>query len=96
MIKPYKFKLNIEPYDYQTEVLNNLERFKRIKKGKLIWSCGMGKTYMSLFICHKLKAKEDINLCSINLSLNQFKLSVKKVFNYNPLCVYTNGMKKKK
>lgn len=96
MVKPYKFKLHVEPFDYQREVLNNLERFKRIKKGKLIWSCGMGKTYMSLFICHELKARK-ILICvpSIYL-LNQFKLSVKKVFNYNPFCVYSNGIKKKK
>ena len=96
MVKPYKFKLHIEPYDYQRVVLNNLERFKRIKKGKLIWSCGMGKTYMSLFICHELNARK-ILICvpSIYL-LNQFRLSVKKVFNYNPFCVYSCGIKKKK
>ncbi|ADO67560.1 putative superfamily II helicase/restriction enzyme [Cafeteria roenbergensis virus] len=82
------FQLYLKPYDYQQIVLNNLDNFKKTKRGKLLWACGLGKTYMSLFICHKLKFK-NILICVPSLYLlKQFYDSVKKIFNFNPLCLY--------
>ena len=85
------FKLLLEPYDYQKKVLENLDNFRKTKKGKLLWACGLGKTYMSLFICHKLKMKK-ILICVPSLYLiEQFYNSIKKIFNYDALCLHLNG-----
>lgn len=87
----YNFELKFKPFEYQKEVLDNLEEFKKIKIGKLLWACGLGKSYMSLFISHNIGAK-NILICvpSKNL-LDQFYQSVKNLFGINPLTNYSDG-----
>jgi superfamily II DNA or RNA helicase len=81
----------MKPFNYQQNVLDNLTEFKKIKKGKLLWACGLGKTYMSLFICSKLNVK-NILICVPSLYLlNQYKESIKNMFKYEPLTLHCNG-----
>lgn len=84
-------ELKFKPYHYQNEVLNNLKEFMEIKTGKLLWACGLGKTYMSLFICHHINSK-NILICvpSKNL-LDQFNQSVKNLFGIIPFKNYSEG-----
>lgn len=85
------FELLLEPFNYQQKVLDNLQEFTRTKKGKILWACGLGKTYMSLFICHKLKMNK-ILICVPTLYLvEQFYNSVKNMFGYEGLCLHQNG-----
>ncbi len=50
---------NITPYPYQKEIINNsLEYFKENDKGYLVLSCGVGKTYTSLWITKELMSKK--------------------------------------
>ena len=73
---------------------NNLDRFKKEKKGQLIWCCGLGKTYMSLFICYKLKFKKILICVPSIYILLQFEESIKKAFGINPICVYVDSKNK--
>lgn len=86
------FKCLLEPYDYQKEVLDKkLINLRKDKMGKLLWSCGLGKTYMSLFISHKIGVK-NILICVPNLYLlKQFRKAVKEIFNFSSLLLYGNG-----
>ena len=48
----------IEPKTYQQEVLDTIDEFyKNNNIGKIIWSCGLGKTLLSIFIVKKLNCK---------------------------------------
>lgn len=85
------FKLHMKPYNYQLDVLNRLDNFKKIKKGKLLWACGLGKSFMSLFIVNKLGMKK-VLICVPTLYLvEQFKESILKIFNYQALTLHQNG-----
>lgn len=85
---------NIIPFDYQQEILNNINSFYNIhSKGKLIWSCGLGKTIMAIFIIQKLFQINNnklilIGVPSINL-LNQFNQSL--LLFYKKENIYING-----
>jgi superfamily II DNA or RNA helicase len=90
------FITHIKPFDYQTYLLNKIDIFKKNKINTLLWSCGLGKTFMSLFISQKINAR-NILICvpSIYL-LNQFKQSIKNVFNFhNILYLYGDSENKK-
>lgn len=46
------------PYDYQNSVLDIIEDFYNYNDmGKLLWSCGLGKGLMSMFIIEKMQYK---------------------------------------
>ena len=46
----------IEPKEYQIEVINKIASFYESHNiGKIIWSCGLGKTLMALFIIRYMK-----------------------------------------
>ena len=47
-----------KPYDYQNSVSDIIEDFYKYNdEGKIIWSCGLGKGLMSMFITEKIKFK---------------------------------------
>ena len=72
---------NIIPHKIQNNVLEKCESlFEQYKKLKLIWSCGLGKTLMSLFIIQKMKFKTIlIGVPSLNLA-DQFSDSIISYF----------------
>lgn len=87
--KNQKLIRNINPYNYQDEDLKKaLLYFKDKDVGNLLWSCGLGKTYMSLFIWHGLDFK-NLLICvpSIYLKL-QFIEAIKKLF--SKIDIHTN------
>jgi len=85
------FKLQIQPYLYQQEVLNNLDEFKKYKKGKLLWACGLGKTYMSLFICHQLNVNNILICVPTKYLIEQFYNAIKNMFNYTAFRLCDDG-----
>jgi predicted helicase len=87
--KPNILKLYIKPYItpkiYQAEILENTIDlyYTNNNIGKLLWSCGLGKTFMSLFISYRLKAKKIlIGVPSIYLQ-EQFINCINTFYNYN-------------
>lgn len=83
-------KTNIMPNNQQIMVLNKINDFYKINtKGKLIWSCGLGKTLLSILISKKLNCKNVlIGVPSIYLQ-KQFITEIIKIFpnKKNLLCV---------
>ena len=46
------------PYNYQQEVLDKIEDFYNDNnKGRILWSCGLGKAILSILIVQKLNCK---------------------------------------
>jgi len=88
----------IKPYEYQQICINKfIDKIKNNNILKLIWSCGLGKTLQSLFICDKMKYK---NICigvpSINL-MEQFKNEILLIFkNVDILFIGGNDLNKTK
>jgi superfamily II DNA or RNA helicase len=80
----------IQPLDYQIEVLKNLEQiYKKQDKFKLIWSCGLGKSLLSIFITKFFQYKKIvIGVPSIYLQ-KQFLNEILRVFpnEHNVLCI---------
>jgi predicted helicase len=59
--KYIKFKSIINPKIHQYQILNIIDDFYRINNiGNLIWTCGIGKSLMSIFITKKLNFKKII------------------------------------
>ena len=59
--KYIEYKSIINPKIHQIEILNIIEEFYRINNiGNLIWTCGLGKSLMSIFITQKLNFKKII------------------------------------
>lgn len=73
--------MTIQPNLHQSEVLANVvEFYSTADKGRLIWSCGLGKALMSLFIVATLQYnKICIGVPSVFLSY-QFEHEIYKVF----------------
>ena len=91
------FNLYIKPKGlHQIELLQKLDQFKKDKIGQLIWSCGLGKTFASLFIAHKLNRKKILICVPSIYILLQFKKSVETAFNIKPICLYSKSSNKKK
>ena len=58
------------PYDYQNSVLDNIEDFYNYDDiGKLLWSCGLGKGLMSMFIIEKMQY-------ALELQIKRFKMEL--------------------
>tara|TARA_Y100000780_G_scaffold35756_1_gene28877 strand:- start:26899 stop:29268 length:2370 start_codon:yes stop_codon:yes gene_type:complete len=82
----------IKPFDYQQYILDNkLHNFIIDKKGLLLWTCGLGKSYMSLFIAKKINAQTILICVPTKYLANQFANSVKNVYNINPIIKYSEG-----
>lgn len=49
------------PHNYQIDIIDKIILFfKNNDIGKILWSCGLGKTLLSIFICKKMNIK---NIC---------------------------------
>lgn len=85
-------EIKYKPNDIQQEILFKIEKFY-IKNniGKLIWTCGLGKTLMSLFIAKQLKFKKIlIGVPSCNLLIQWFKYLNYFYIKENILCISSN------
>jgi superfamily II DNA or RNA helicase len=61
------------------------------KKRLLFWTCGLGKSYMSLFIAKKINASSILICVPTKYLANQFVKSVKNIFDINPIVKYSDG-----
>lgn len=89
--KKYKQKKH-RPNQYQQEILNLIENFYlNNDQGKLIWTCGLGKTLLSIFINKKLGFKSVIiGIPSKNLQ-NNFKNEILKIFPNKKNILFVGG-----
>jgi superfamily II DNA or RNA helicase len=81
----------IKPFDYQEQILMNINNFY-IKNniGKIIHSCGLGKTITAIFIIKKLGFRLNlIGVPSIQLK-EQFGEEIKKIID-NSIIIYVNN-----
>lgn len=81
----YETKNNlINPNEHQKNVLDNIKEFYSNNSiGKIIWSCGLGKTLLAIFIIKILNFKSIvIGVPSINLQ-KQMKNEIVKIFPNN-------------
>ena len=89
-------KNNVIPKDHQINVLNTIDNFYNTNDiGKLLWSCGLGKTLLSLLIVKKLNYRKIlIGVPSIFLQ-KQFINEILKIFpnNDNILCIGGDTLK---
>lgn len=67
--------------DQQMDVLDRIvEFFSKNDIGKIIWSCGLGKTFLSILIVQRLKFKKILfGVPSVNLQ-NQVKEEILKIY----------------
>lgn len=84
------------PNQHQQEILNLIENFYlNNDKGKLIWTCGLGKTLLSIFINKKLGFKSVIiGIPNKNLQ-NNFKDDILKIFPNKKNILFVGGDKNK-
>ena len=83
---------NIKPYKEQINVLNNINKFyKNNKIGKILWSCGLGKTLLSIFICKKLNVKKIIIGVPTIYLQNQFYSEILKIFPNDENIIFIGG-----
>jgi len=80
--------LIIKPKDYQQEVLNKIDDYyNHNDNGKIIWSCGIGKTIMSILIIKQLNFRKIIiGVPSCYLQL-QFIEEIRKIYNERPILI---------
>lgn len=71
----------VKPKPHQQEILTFIRDFySKNRIGKIIWSCGLGKTLMSLFICMEMNYKSIvIGVPNINLQ-HQIKYEILRLF----------------
>lgn len=71
----------IHPLEYQNEaIIKAIKYYKTNTIGKILWACGLGKTYLSLFIWYNLKYKNLLICVSSIYLLGQFKDSIIEIF----------------
>jgi predicted helicase len=95
--EPFIFQKQIEnniikPHDYQLEILDKIKDFyENNDVGKIIHSCGLGKTLLGLFIVQKLRCKiVIIGVPSIYLQ-RQMKNEIMRIFNNHKNILYVGG-----
>lgn len=91
--KKYYLMLSKQPYEYQKNI--NLEDFKINKKGKILWACGTGKTFTSLYISYLLNLKNILIGVPSNYLLNQFKNVVRDIFKIDSLSLNDKNFERK-
>ena len=76
----------IKPKDYQQEVLNKItDYYKNNNIGKIIWSCGIGKSIMSILIVKHLNFKKIIiGVPSCYLQI-QFAEEIRRIYDEIPI-----------
>ena len=83
-------KQEIKPHEHQSNIINIIYDFYDSNNiGKLLWSCGLGKTLLSIFIVQKLKFKKIIIGVPSKYLQKQFITEILKIY-YNKdniLCV---------
>lgn len=87
-----KIKENIKkinPLPHQQYVLNKIEQSFHLNSiGKIIWACGMGKTYMMLYIIQRMKYKFILIGVPSTYLQKQLKENISEIFrNYTILYV---------
>jgi superfamily II DNA or RNA helicase len=84
IIENYKIKKiinSIKPKTHQIEILKIIKDFYALNNiGKLIWSCGLGKALMSIFIAKYLNYKTVLFGVPSNNLQNQIKNEIHKVY----------------
>lgn len=87
-----KSKITLKPYIEQYVILNMIEEFYKLNDiGKIIWSCGMGKALLSLFIVQKMGFKHVvIGVPSVYLQ-KQFRHEISKLYPYQDNVMYIGG-----
>jgi len=74
--------LIIKPKDYQEEVLNKIDKYYNDNnEGKLIWSCGIGKSIMSILIVKELNFKKIIIGVPSCYLQQQYAEEIRKIYN---------------
>jgi len=83
----------IKPYNYQLDVLNNIDNFYiNNDKGKLLYACGLGKTILSILIVKQLNIYNKILIGVSSCYLqNQFAEEIKRVYNNNCIIILFDG-----
>ena len=86
-------KKEIIPFDYQEQILMNIEKFyNKNNIGKLIHSCGLGKTITAIFIIKKLGFKLNlIGVPSIQLK-QQFGKEIEKIIDKSIVIYLDNNV----
>ena len=79
---------NINKYEHQIELENNLDILFSAYIATLIWCCGMGKTIMSLIIGEKLGINSMLICVPSIYILTQFRDTIKKFTDIDPICYY--------
>jgi superfamily II DNA or RNA helicase len=82
----------IIPLSHQQEVLDIIEDFyKNNDIGRVIWSCGLGKSLLSIFIIKKFKFK--INLIGVprTFLLSQFQDDILLIFPNRENILFVGG-----
>jgi predicted helicase len=78
----------IKPKDYQQEVLNKItDYYYKNNIGKLIWSCGIGKSIMSILIVKHLNFNKIIIGVSSCYLQQQFEEEIRRIYNKIPILI---------
>jgi predicted helicase len=79
---------NINPKEFQIEIIKNVcDYLDKNEKGVVILPCGAGKTFTSLLISKQCDFKTILIGVPSILLLIQWVENIKKIFDYNILCV---------
>ena len=73
--------IQIEPKEYQKEVIDRIEEFYQLQQiGKILWSCGLGKSLLSIFIIRQMRFNKIlIGVPSLYLQ-NQMKAEILRIY----------------
>ena len=78
----------IKPKDYQQNVLDKItDYYKNNSIGKLIWSCGIGKSIMSILIVKHLNFNKIIIGVSSCYLQQQFAEEIRRIYNKIPILI---------
>ena len=90
LTREHKKNKQLKPLSHQTHIIDMISDFYNINNiGKLIWSCGLGKTLLSIFIVQKLKFNKIIIGVPSKFLQKQFITEILKIYpnKDNILCV---------
>jgi len=92
-IKKYlEFKETINPKIHQKDILDTINNFYEINNiGKLIWTCGLGKTIMSILIIKEMKFKKILIGVPNCYLQSQFIEEILRIFNNKSNILLLNG-----
>jgi superfamily II DNA or RNA helicase len=83
---------NLSILPHQERVLDKIETYYNENNiGKIIWSCGLGKTIMSLLICKKMKFNKILIGVPGKALQMQFENSIKRVFSIYKIKLFNSS-----